>query len=605
MEYNKINFDSIDDFYKKIESDSYNMDKSVCISIRALFEKTDDITIKSRIQAEHYVFSFIIKNGEVAPQFSTAYENGCIWSFPSYDDFNGDFYDYISSRAKVVHNPYLRIRYNQIIWCSPLTPKNNQASKLIVDTSLAILSSVNSNTTEEEYLRWFEAIINGLRISIKIKYQADSYVKALIQCSKTKKLDYQYKYLIIDSLSDYPKYLVLYYDEIRRIQNAQIRKANQENNISILRSMFATGLAIAQKTNAKVNPWHERIGDLYVREAEKRMDDETKMMPLKFYKDAILHYQLAGVKKKIKDIEKRYAELKKNLKLNTVEIPIDIESIKAVKEDIDARIKPLFHLESKYIYQYLANNGEILPDLAVIGAASKKSGNTFSDYFATLKFDINNNVREGAEKNKQEQRNELYRLYLNLYTLPFLHRVFIGGFVDQKINYETMIEHFYSNSWLGTGFQDSETNFGRQYNWVSLIAPSLFEYFKQTQFGIDSLSSPKTNYILAIDSLTIKFEGALRDFGKTVGIVPTVSGKKSVLREKYIEEILGEETLKKYFSDNEIFFFSYLFVSKDGFNLRNNIAHAFFKFNNYSYHLMHLVMLAFLRLSRYNIRTNY
>jgi hypothetical protein len=157
---------------------------------------------------------------------------------------------------------------------------------------------------------------------------------------------------------------------------------------------------------------------------------------------------------------------------------------------------------------------------------------------------------------------------------------------------------------MGVAFQDSETNFGRPYNWVSLIAPSLFEYFKQTHFGINSLTNPQTNYILAIDSLTIKFEGALRDFGKKIGIVPTVSGKKNVLREKYIEEILSDEALKKYFNENEIFFFNYLFVSKDGFNLRNNIAHAFFKFNNYSYELMHLVMLAFLRLSKYDLKAS-
>ncbi len=195
----------------------------------------------------------------------------------------------------------------------------------------------------------------------------------------------------------------------------------------------------------------------------------------------------------------------------------------------------------------------------------------------------------------------MYGLYLKLFTLPYLNKIFFDGIIGQKINYKTLIDYLYIDSWLGSTIQDTETNFSYAYNWISLIAPSLHEYFAQTEYGLKSIN-PKTNYILALDSLTIKFEGALRDFGKKIGITSTISGKKNVLREKYIEEILADDELKKYFNENELFFFNYLFVSKDGFNLRNNIAHSFFKFNNYSYELMHLVILAFLRLSKYSAK---
>ena len=109
---------------------------------------------------------------------------------------------------------------------------------------------------------------------------------------------------------------------------------------------------------------------------------------------------------------------------------------------------------------------------------------------------------------------------------------------------------------------------------------------------------------MPIDSLTLKFEGVLRDFAALIGVTTTITGKGNVLREKYIEELLVDKEIKKYFNEDDLLFFNYLFVSKDGMNLRNNIAHSFFKPNNYSFQIMHLLICAFMRIGKYKIKIN-
>jgi hypothetical protein len=108
-----------------------------------------------------------------------------------------------------------------------------------------------------------------------------------------------------------------------------------------------------------------------------------------------------------------------------------------------------------------------------------------------------------------------------------------------------------------------------------------------------------SNYIMPIDSLTLKFEGALRDFAGVIGVSTVLTGKNNQLREKYIEELLIDKQIQKCFDENDALYFNYLFVAKNGLNLRNKVAHSFLKPQHYSHQLIHLLICAFLRLGKY------
>lgn len=107
------------------------------------------------------------------------------------------------------------------------------------------------------------------------------------------------------------------------------------------------------------------------------------------------------------------------------------------------------------------------------------------------------------------------------------------------------------------------------------------------------------NFILAIDSLTLKFEGVLRDFIRLCG-GNTSKDKNGELREQLLEELLENEMVVKYFSTKDIDLFKFAFTSR-GNNIRNNVAHSFMEFSDYGLSVASLVFLCILRLGKYTL----
>ena len=151
--------------------------------------------------------------------------------------------------------------------------------------------------------------------------------------------------------------------------------------------------------------------------------------------------------------------------------------------------------------------------------------------------------RDSKDTKAKAKIYENYNLYINLTVLPLLHRVFVEGIKHGKISFSSLIQFLSKNTWLGQELTDFDSGGDLiKYRWISLIAPSSNEYFMQTESALKS-NNPCTNYVVPIDSLTLKFEEVLRDFVRIIKVSTTVTGKGNVLREKYIEEILEEKEI--------------------------------------------------------------
>ncbi|HND86599.1 MAG TPA: DUF4209 domain-containing protein, partial [Pseudobdellovibrionaceae bacterium] len=207
--------------------------------------------------------------------------------------------------------------------------------------------------------------------------------------------------------------------------------------------------------------------------------------------------------------------------------------------------------------------------------------------------------RTDLEKD-QEYIFEQYGLYIGLHVAPLLQMIFSYGILQNKINHNTLIQYFLTHSWLGQDLEES-SSFGnsRQYNWLGVLAPALLEYFVQKEA---SLKSPNafTNYVLCIDSLTLKFEGILRDFAKRSGTSTLIPGRDGQMREAFTEDLLAMDEIKAMFGEDDLLFFRFVFTSA-GNNLRNDIAHCFFRFQNYREEHFLLVLAAILRFAKYQV----
>ena len=159
-------------------------------------------------------------------------------------------------------------------------------------------------------------------------------------------------------------------------------------------------------------------------------------------------------------------------------------------------------------------------------------------------------------------------------------------------------------SWFSTNISKQLPNEKiLEYNWLSLLAPSLNEYFLEIDYFLYSGNYP--NMILAIDSLTLKLEGLIRDFCRLIDI-PTCTLRSdkagNIVEEKNINALLHESKLEQFLGKNDLLFLKFLLIEKGGYYLRHKIAHSLMTYSEYGMDHMHLLILALLRLGKYNFK---
>ena len=218
------------------------------------------------------------------------------------------------------------------------------------------------------------------------------------------------------------------------------------------------------------------------------------------------------------------------------------------------------------------------------------------DFVSTMTFDINKNI----SKNKSGIINS-YSLHINSFTINHIGLVISKGFKSGKISFESLINYLKNDSWYGQEFTYVDTNNETQgFNWIELLTPALQSFFIQTEIDLKTNSHNSQGYILAIDSLVLKFEGLLRELSRIIG-AQTIEIKDNGTEERIsFDKLLENEKLKALIPEDDIAFFKFLFTS-NGMNLRNNVAHCFFTTKNYTSAVMLLLIVALLRLGNYKI----
>jgi hypothetical protein len=238
---------------------------------------------------------------------------------------------------------------------------------------------------------------------------------------------------------------------------------------------------------------------------------------------------------------------------------------------------------------------KILPKAATLKEEVKP---IMLDLVSTIEFDINKNI----SKNKSGGINP-YSIHINNFSIHHIWLVVSKGIKSGKISYESLIDYLKNNSWYVQDFTYLDTNNETQgFNWIELLSPSLQSFFVQTEIDIKTNKYNSQGYILAIDSLVLKFEGLLREFSRMIG-AQTIEIKENGTEERVnFDKLLDNEKLTALIPEDDIAFFKFLFTS-DGINLRNNIAHCFFTSKNYTSAVMLLLIVALLRLGNYKIET--
>jgi hypothetical protein len=355
---------------------------------------------------------------------------------------------------------------------------------------------------------------------------------------------------------------------------------------------------LSQKLNISPSEFHEKLGDYHISQLVK--EKNKGFIAHHYFTNALDEYNKANNKEKIEQTAVLLEQAKKTIDLKKISFEIEDENFNTILNQwwdfIKAKTSEIVEkYDGKYIYEYL-----ILDDLfPKADKLNEEVSTPFLDLVTTMAFDINKNI----SKKKTSGINP-YHLHISNFSVQHIWLVFSKGIKSGKISFESFLDYLKNNSWYGQNFTYLDTNNETQgFDWIELLSPALQSFFIQTEIDIKTNKHNSQGYILAIDSFVLKFEGLLRELSRMIG-APTIEiGKNGTEERINFDKLLDSEKLKAMIPEDDIAYFKFLFTSQ-GMNLRNNIAHSFYKTSNYTSAVMLLLIVALLRLGNYTFQTN-
>lgn len=584
-----MEFQSLDEYYEHLEKDTnfQYLDLNTYKYITALRDKTEDDNTKKLCSYELFFADFSIENGLHVPKFQIG-DN----AYPSLELFDDNF-EYIKTRANKAQNQKYKAKYNHLLWLSP--QKHIEFAKNAIESYLLLLQnssfSVDDNLQCYSFGKYYK---NLFVLSQKVNYKKDEIISYFVSLLESEKLNDFTKYSLMEFVVENGKNVDAsvkqkFFDYSKnRISNLADRELESYLNLLVL---------LSQKLNISTSEFHEKLGDYHISQLEN--EKNKGFIAHHYYTKALEEYKKANIKEKIEQTAVLLEQAKKTIDLKKVSFELKDEKINEAlnqwwdftKKKIDYVIK---NGNDKEIYEYLILE-QLFPKADVLKEEIRP---IMLDLVSTMTFDINKNI----SKNKTGGINPYY-IHINNFSINHIGLVASKGFKSGKFSFESLINYFKNNSWYGQDFTYLDTNNETQgFNWIELLTPALQSFFVQTEIDIKTNSHNPQGYILALDSLVLKFEGLLREFSRMIG-AQTIEIKDNGTEERIgFDKLLDNEKLKVLIPEDDIAFFKYLFTS-NGMNLRNNVAHCFFTTKNYSSAVMLLLIVALLRLGNYKLET--
>ena len=551
------------------------------------------------------------KKGEIGPEWTQTDENGQIFVYPRLDLFDETIYEYLITRLDATNQPKLKARYAHILWCSP--QKHKKFAKIAIDSYLKLISIYEQGyDNEERFLdqEISEAIINAYSIARQINDDLEGVKSELRRLVKKFSFSavFSTRNLIQFMLEPKKGFTKGDFDGLDSVCWQIAERFTDDGQIAI--EFLELGEAVDRKLNKQSHPWHQRIAQHY--EALMKVFEKDPNVPLVYCMNAIENYKKIHDEEKVKELEQRYSELRGSMVFGEFREQIDLtETVKEFSEFAKELVK---NETSEEIIRYLILDKNLLPTYDEVEQSMQEQAKESPLLHMLSKVVLDQNVNTAQRFDSEEEKKYFnilsnYKLYLELANTYLIRAVFCQAILENKLTFDVLIDFIKNHCWYGKNLSKQLPNDQTvTYNWLNLIAPALYEYFRQMDFFFADPTINSPNFVLSLDSLTVKIEGIFRDLCQLSGIAVSHQTKdnsgRNIVHEKDINALLREDEIKKLFDEDDLLFFKFLLIEKLGYNLRNKIAHSLIAFQEYNYHYMHLVILALLRLGKYDFTQN-
>jgi len=604
-------FKTIEGLYSFIDTNAYNLERNW--DLTDLWVKYRDKTIdeeeKQKAQWEIDCFMFEIIGDRLFSQvYAGAQKTGEVTRYPDLNDLQINVIEYLKLRAVGSLNPILKARYNHLLWKCPIGIKHNKFAIAAIENYVKaiyeyceLFASDHHKETPYQIGRLYETLLSISNDIIKINA---TLIKDL-----TKKLlfhsngfEFYTKHGILNDMLKYPKlFKPKDFENTLKIIDEEVYK-NKSDNFLLVNYHIPTALKIAAKTKSDIKKWHNEIGLAYLRLAESETKEDRFWIKQDYHSKAIKSFILAGNNEKKNEAEHLYSELKPKVKLQNIRIEFDEQTQKQLQDfqDYTKRLADNVLKQTPNDVYKAISSGLFFPKYGDVLKVSEDTDNAFLDLVTTIHFDKNKNISQQPKELESDKKiYDIYSQHIRIAVLPYLYFIIVPGIKSGHLTFANFIEFIANVRWIGKphlkydlGGEEKSTN------WIGLLSPSIIDFFIQIQGWLSS-KYYKPSFVLCVDSLTLKFEGLMRDFCERMSI-PTSVNRPKGMQEAYIHNVLDNEIIKKFFNEDDLLFFNYLFSADNGLNLRNNVAHCFYDYQEYHYDQMFLLIAALLRLAKYD-----
>ncbi len=342
---------------------------------------------------------------------------------------------------------------------------------------------------------------------------------------------------------------------------------------------------------------------------EIRLTNKDTLSAIHFCIEALENYKRAKNSKKIKKLESKYEKLRRDLNFKRFEHNIDLS------DTINKSKKMANDIISKYssdeLISFLIHGQNLLPSFSSLNNYIEEQNKKYvlQSLIPMVIHDHRGNpVQHFKEIDEIKYANVLKQYYLDIKfgRIFLINEILLTAIKKKMLTYDSLISYLTRNSWMAYDVSTKIKHVDKEYNWLNLLTPSLQYYFLLfNSYILHGQITP--NFILCIDSLTIKFEGLFRDicnFNDIETFYKTKDKKnRDIVLEKDLNAILYEPRLKDLFNEDDLLFFKFLLIEKAGMNLRNKISHTLIDFEEYSFDIMNLLFIALLKLSKFDFES--
>lgn len=504
--------------------------------------------------------------------------------------------EYINNRLKQTQNNYLLARYNHFLWI--FTQNNNYCQHAINHYILHLNDFDFSEQEKQKAFDFSDILENVISMALKIKFQLDVIKEKVLLYLRSGNVSVVLRIEIIQLLSECQLFKI---KELEFVPKLCIELANSVPEHHWVEKLLNLGLHFASKfpnlkeLKCKI---YELLGD-NEQKLLKRYDGkfENIIIPHQnqnIYSKMMGYYKLAKNTEKFSKYNKLYNENKKNLKYLSI-----TNKVKLSDDTINSLNGHLNYISNGTSEEIMFNlclgvNVIFIPNEFIEKQANEDIEKYFHlKYFSMHQSDINHNSRE--MDTFVHQKYEIYNFMMRN-NFNFILIVFENAVFAKKLSYSKLKTFLEKSTFFGVKLTQNQSEEDQvDYTWFNQIDFALKSFFQQFA---RHLTKKETDWRIVIDILSIKFEGILRDMVNLSGGDTTGIDKIGNTYEVLLDELLRSEVISKIFNEDDRNLFLFTFT-KVGLNIRNNVAHSFYKKQDYTIYKAVLVLLCILRLVKF------